>query len=825
MALALACAAAELRAQESAAPETRVYGVEVERAEKADRLLVLTVGDVSPQLEEVSSEEVLLRIVNATLDARMPRRLVPAVGAAIRAVSVAESAGPPPSVEIRVRRGAGLAATISRRGTIVALEIARPLEPVAARPEANVRMNLRDRPLVDLVREVQRVTQRRFVWDDRLQGSVSVIVQDPVTPGEALEILNSTLLSKGFAAVPSPDGTLLVLPLDEARTRAPKEARALSEERAGLITTLVRFRAANAEQLVNLLAPFAGGTLTVIPYMPTNGAILVGPENAMHRWLELARSLDETSARDLAVIRPRHRTAAELFAVLSEAVLDPLTGRARAELFLDERTNALLVRAEPSALARLRVQIAELDTAPEERGSVLVIRPRFADPEKLAAQLEALAKGGGGAGAGAAERAGGIAPGSFTVARHPSTGSLLISGDAATQHELRALIDELDVEPPLIAIEAQVLEVSATGKLALGFDAFVPSTDPSNPGRSIFGVGIGDPFDQSADALSSTFIARYARAPVLIPVIGPGGIPVNVALPREIVQLKAAEGEVRVRLLMQPRLMTLGGEEHEFTAGLNVPVPTAATGSAEGGVAGDPLTTRVNVERQDVGIRLRVKPVVGEAGGVRIGVDLEVTNLQPSAGGSRADIGPELGRRTLQAQTRVDDGGVAVLGMLLERGSQTFETGAPGLKDVPLIGNLLKQSLDQEGERHLLLTIQARILRGADERLADTIRLRTAHERALARSGALGADGSAWALLIATRTRREDAEALAASLGEVAGRRARVVPWKWADAQRFDVVLAGFARVLDAADALPALEELGWQAELVALPSTETAKH
>ncbi len=818
-ALSLACAVAATRAQEGPSAGARVYGVEVERAEHADRLLVLTVGDASARLEEVSAEEVLLRLTNATLDPKMPRRLVPAAGAAIRAVAVVENAGPPPSVEIRVRRGAGLAATLSRRGTIVALEIARPPEPAA---EASVRMNLRDRPLVELVREVQRITQRAFVWDDRLQGTVSVIIQDPVTPGEALEILHATLLSKGFAAVPSPGGALLVLPLDEARARTPKEARALSQERAGLITTLARFRAANAEQLVNLLSPFAGGTLTVIAYTPTNGAILVGPENAIHRWLELARSLDETSGRELAVIRPRHRTAAELYAVLAEAVLDPLTGRARAELFLDERTNALLVRAEPTTLTELRAQIAELDTAPELSGSVLVIHPRFADPEKLAKQLEALAKGGGSAAL--AARAGGLSARQYTVALHASTGSLLIAADAATQRELRSVIDALDVEPPLIAIEAQVLEISSTGKLALGFDAFIPTTDPSDPGRSIFGIGIGDPFDQSADPLSTTFIGRYARSPVLIPVIGPGGIPVNVALPREIVQLKGAEGEVRVRTLMQPRLMTLGGEEHEFTAGLNVPVPTAATASAAGdGTTDDPLTTRVNVERQDVGIRLRVKPVVGEEGGVRIDVDLEVTNVQPSAGGSTADIGPEFGRRTLQAQTRVDDGGVAVLGMLLERGSQTSETGAPWLKDVPLIGNLLKQSLDQEGTRHLVLTIQARILRSADERLADTIRLRTAHERALARTGTLAVDGSAWALRIATRTRRDDAEALAASLGEIAGRRARVVAWKWEGAERFDVVLAGFARVLDAAAALPALDALGWNGELIAVPAAEKA--
>jgi general secretion pathway protein D len=408
--------------------------------------------------------------------------------------------------------------------------------------------------------------------------------------------------------------------------------------------------------------------------------------------------------------------------------------------------------------------------------------------------------------------------GPFSIARHASTRSLLIRADAATRRELRALADELDVEPPLISVDLNVLEAATTGQLALGFDAFIPTTDPANPGRTLVGVGIGDPFDQQPDLLDPTFVARYARDPVVIPVIGPGGVPINVTLPREIVQLKAAAGEVRLQLLMQPRLTALSGEEHEFSAGLNVPIPIASEASAQGGV-GNPLQTRVDIERQDVGLRLRIKPTAGLEGDVRIALDLEVTALQPRAEG-RSDVGPDLAKRTLQATTVVDNGGVSVLGLVLERSQSSAERGAPTLKDAPVLGNLLRQSIDAQVERTLVLTLQARILRSGDERLADTIRVRTAHERALARSGTLSAEG-AWALLVATRTARADADALAASVGEIAGRGARVVAWRWADAERFDVAVPGFADVREAAAALAELEARGFLAELVPVPRGE----
>lgn len=809
---AVALFAAAAFAQEAPPPAAaRVVGLELDRAGESDRLLVLMQGETEARVEESGAEQLVLHIANATLDPKAPRQLVPGVGSAIREVSAADSEPPGAEVLIRVRRAPGLSARLSQQDGLIALELARP-----ARAVERVTLRLKDAPLAEFVRRVQQITHKRFVYDERLQGSVTVIVTEAVTPGEALEILHATLIAKGFAAVPAADGTLVVLPIDEARARAPLLEGQLSAERAALITALVRFQSADAAQLVSLLQPFAGASLSVAAYPPTNGAILVGSEAVLQRWLGLARSLDETSHQELVVIRPRYRTAAELLGLLDELVRDPLTGRARAELFLDERTNALIVRAEPAALAALRAQVAELDVAPEYQGEVAVIRPRFADPEALAKILQNFASGGARSAANLPREAGALDGANFTVALHAAGGALLIAGDAASQRLVRGVIEELDREPPTIHVELQVLEVKTAGELALGFDAFIPTTDPANPGRSVFGIGVGDPFDTTPDPVDPTLIARWARNPFIVPIIGPGGIPVNVALPRDIVQLKAAGGEIEVRTLMRPHLMTLSGEEHEIVTGLNVPVPSAAAESAGGGAAGDPLSTRVSIERQDVGLRLRVKPVAGQAGDVRLAIDLDVTNLFPSLAGGRADIGPTIERRTLQAHTRVDDGGVAVLAMLLEKNQRSLETGAPYLKDVPIAGNLLKQTLDGRGARHLVIAVQARIARSADERVADTIRLRTAHERALARSGTLSGEG--WALRVATRTTRADAEALAGELGEIAGKRARVVAWEWAEARRFDVVLSGFADVRAAADAIPALEAGGWQAELVALP-------
>ena len=52
-----------------------------------------------------------------------------------------------------------------------------------------------------MVEAVARATGTRFVYDDSLRGQLTIILEDKISPAEALEILNAALLTIGFAPV------------------------------------------------------------------------------------------------------------------------------------------------------------------------------------------------------------------------------------------------------------------------------------------------------------------------------------------------------------------------------------------------------------------------------------------------------------------------------------------------------------------------------------------------------------------------------------------------------------------------------------------------
>ncbi len=452
---------------EAAAPPSaeskwvRIYGVELQAGSERDRVLVFAEHALEAELVTLDADTVEVRLPGATLEPSAARRIKPDVGGAVsEVVAFAPLSKGPPEVRIQIERSKGVEPTLSSRGAILAVEF--PL-PAGAR-NAGITLSFVDTELAEVVRDVAAATGASFVFDDRLQGRVTVSVVNRVTPAEAIQILHAALLSKGFAAVPSPGGIWRILPAGDANSTSPFLTTPPDEQRVAPITTLVQLHSATARDLVANLERFAGGEILAAAYDPTNSVILAGSEGSLQRYLALVQELDAAEAEELAVVTLRHRDAGDIAGILRGAAppqRDDATGqhRARYEIWADERSNTVLMRAPAERLAELRAWIAELDRPPESQGEIRVIHPLNADVKKLAETLQKLSSGDARPARGSAS-AEGLVGRSFHVAVHESTGALLVQGDAETQAIIRELVEEIDRRPPGIAVDLLVLEIT-----------------------------------------------------------------------------------------------------------------------------------------------------------------------------------------------------------------------------------------------------------------------------------------------------------------------------------------------------------------------------
>jgi general secretion pathway protein D len=431
-----------------------------------------------------------------------------------------------------------------------------------------------------------------------------------------------------------------------------------------------------------------------------------------------------------------------------------------------------------------------------------------------AGQASGLGQGGEAATAGA----GSLEGRDFTVAVHAPTHSLVVRSDPETLSTLRDVVDELDRPPPTIDVEVIVLQVITDTELDLGFDAFIPLTTPKSPKDIIANVLVnpsGGGLFQPGSGAGPTFAARFTRAPLLIPFVDANGDPQNLIFSRQSAVLTANDARVNSTTLMRPHLRMLAGEEQEIFAGNNVPVPVTKTDGANPALV---FRTQQSIERQDVGISLRVKPTVGEAGGVRLELDVDVTQLAPSLSGDVEEVGPTIRQRRLTSTIHLGDGEFAVVGFAREAGLTSVTVGVPWLMDIPFLGWLFKTTSDVDISARLVIAVQARIERSSEDQIAGSIRQRLAFERANARLEHVHTtDETAWALRVATVADEADAKAIAARLG-TDGRPARVSRWESSAGPVFDVTLFRFADLSDANDAALDLRADGYDPDVVVLP-------
>ena len=163
-------------------------------------------------------------------------------------------------------------------------------------------------------------------------------------------------------------------------------------------------------------------------------------------------------------------------------------------------------------------------------------------------------------------------------------------------------------------------------------------------------------------------------------------------------------------VLSTPNLLTLDNEEAKIVVGENRPFVTGQftnTGSTGGTV--NPFQT---IERKDVGLTLRVKPQISENGTIKLQVFQEVSSVQLST--VNDPKGPTTNKRSIESQVIVEDGGVVVLGGLLQDEFSGSQEKVPGLADLPVFGNLFKGEARSRKKTNLMVFLRPVVLRDGE---------------------------------------------------------------------------------------------------------------
>ncbi len=590
------------------------------------------------------------------------------------------------------------------------------------------------------------VLGQTYVIAPEVQGKVTLATPNPVSPGEAMRLLEM-VLGLNDARLVYTGGRYNVVPADQTMNGniAPRTGGVAGAR--GYDVRVVPLRYIAAEEMKKVLEPYARPNAVVAVDSTRNLITLGGSAAELENYLRTVQTFDIDWLSGMSVgVFPLQsgragQVAADLEKVFGDSGKTPSAGMFR---FLPlEGANAVLVITPQAAYldqiqqwleridstgggsrlyshelkyikARdLAERLAEVygigNTGKWSEGAPGALTPGATPVQISSGGLEQRgssvgfgSQGSMGAGAGDLQLnppASGNSSMTLEVdgdrvgvSAVEETNSLLVRSSPAAWHSIREVIEKLDVMPMQVHIEAQIAEVKLTGQLSYGVNWYFENAVIADPpagaglpsalGRSIWGDIAGS---VTNNGLGWTFLGRNAAAVI-----------------------SALDKITDVQLLQAPSVVVRNNAEATFIVGSQIPVTSV---SIMPGVSDSRYT---QVQYLDTGIILKVRPRVTRDGMVFLDLVQEI-----STPGSQADADENgnvrIDTRRLKTEAAIRAGDTIMLAGLISQGTDKGSSGVPGLSRLPIVGGLFGRQVANDNREEVIVLLTPTVIRNPQE--------------------------------------------------------------------------------------------------------------
>jgi general secretion pathway protein D len=574
-----------------------------------------------------------------------------------------------------------------------------------------------------------------------------------VSADEVQPLVGQLISADGFASVFGGSNSLLIIDYEDNSERIRKLLETLDVPMMNRDMTIIPIQNAEAGDIAEKLRELLG----IGDGQSGGGAGLPGVQST-------ARGQMGQPFRGLGAVPPGQPSG-----VIPAVDGQPLGGamvnaprKSPPQLIADERTNSIIVVADDEMTTRIKALISELDSKVDLSGNRFYIyRCQHAKAEDLAAVLGGLAGGtgagssggggssrqaagsglggGGASGSGAGLGGQGLGGGMFggsginqrgrsslgtggtqggalsgagtprqsasvqlnestSITADPATNTLIIQSNRSDYEKIRSLIDSLDIKRRQVLVEAMLLEVSVDNTQTTGID-FLTSTGGDDGGvlaqnqlggsQGLQGL-LADP-----RSLAGFSIAAASRGSLTLPG--------DITIPTQAVMLTAARSNQNVNVLSAPTLLATDNEPAEIVVGQNVPF-LASTSTNQTNLN----NTFNQIDRQDVGITLRLTPQISSEDFVTLNIFTNVSDLVATA---NSDLGPTTTVRSSQTTVITKDGQMIVIGGLMADQNNDADSGVPFLKDIPILGSAFRRNTERRVRTNLLTFITPHVVK------------------------------------------------------------------------------------------------------------------
>lgn len=612
-----------------------------------------------------------------------------------------------------------------------------PLEPRVENPEEMVGLIvLRDETALQVLDMLEKMTDKIILRrQDIAAVKINFNSRGPLTKGEAVLALESLLSLNAIMLTDMGGRFMKAVPATNVNSHVPEMIVGSTLDlppSQQIYAKLFKFKYLQAEATSGTtVTPLLSQNSSVVIFQKSNAMLVSDALINLQRIERLVNEMDQPQdvREEIRFIKLNYIQASDMQARIQNLITGPLKSylEGNTNVTADERTNQLILITHPGNLQLILdiIDHVDVDAAPLTSSEVFPLRQaKAADVVAIINEIISGQQQGRERDAqvdlDASNRntpSTAAPPGSLpteTAAPPPTPGTFAstdssnsslqfsnfvgLSADERTNaivaygtpsdlNTLGELIDLIDRPLPQVRIEAIITQVQLEDNESRGIDSF--RLDYNLSGSNEINTGF------TTDAGSEVGMSLKNFSLDLV--------------------LGTAESRSNVRIISTPVVVVSHNQEAVINVSQSRPIVTSSTSSLDSN-----NNTRSTVEYRDIGIQLRVTPLIGSDGTVQ----MEIEQLIENVIGEPVDIDgneqPVIGKREATSYLSVNDGDVVVLAGLQENRQNQSRGSLEGLGDLPLLGRLFKSKGEDYRRTELIIFIKPTILTNVSDAAKDT---------------------------------------------------------------------------------------------------------
>ncbi|TMO77118.1 type II secretion system protein GspD [Pseudoalteromonas sp. S3785] len=582
--------------------------------------------------------------------------------------------------------------------------------------------NFKGTDINEFINIVGKNLNKTVIIDPNVRGKVNVRSYELMDEALYYQFFLNVLEVYGYSAVEMDNG---IIKIEKSSDAKKSNVPLITENSAAsgdmMITRVVRVKNVSVQELGPLVRQFSdqkdGGH--VANFNAANVMMLTGHAASVNRLVEIIRSVDQAGDKRVDIVKLKYATADDVVSVVENIYKD--SGKGSVPEFLipkvvaDGRTNSVIVSGEGQARTRAIELIKRLDGELESQGNTKVFYLNYAKAEDLVKVLQGVSKTLAEDGQGTSKTRTNN-KNDASIEAHPDSNSLVITAQPDTMRSLETVIDRLDIRRAQVLVEAIIVEVMESDGVNLGTQwisedggmlqfnngstvpvgslavAGIQAQDTTTT-QTIIGTETGN-----VTSYDETTEGDYTALASLLS--GVNGLAFGLVKNDWGAIIQAVSTDTNSNILATPSITTMDNEEASMIVGQEVPI---ITGSQTGSNNDNPFQT---IERQEVGVKLKVTPQINDGSAVQLLIEQEVSSV---SGATAVDI--SVNKRAITTTVMADDGGMVVLGGLIDEDVQESVSKVPILGDIPILGHLFKSTNTTKRKRNLIVFIRPTIIR------------------------------------------------------------------------------------------------------------------